>query len=289
MKLITSRTSKIEFVERNNQRDYVNIIYSKDTSYSEFVGRRGNKQVVGLWKNVSPGVVAHELMHVIGFHHEQCRKDRDKYITISKESLNDYQYTYKGGKLLGAFDPYSIMLYKENIKCKLPDGVKIGQRDRLSDKDVQGIEYLYADDGMCTYDAFGDEYYEQVWYECLECWGKESSYGCCKWCKKNCHKGHWTKEHKSGNFVCDCGRYRHKKDRCTGVSTKEKYVKQPLYTCLDCFKQKEFEKEKPGFRLVSCFTCNRVCHAGHKTIELHVAEAYCDCGGDYCKRFCKCK
>lgn len=50
------------------------------------VGRSGGMQVVSLAPTClqkGPGIVLHELMHVLGFWHEHSRADRDRYIRVN--------------------------------------------------------------------------------------------------------------------------------------------------------------------------------------------------------------
>lgn len=52
---------------------------------SSYVGRRGGQQVVTLdpWRCLTEvGVVSHELLHVLGFYHEHTRLDRDEFIDV---------------------------------------------------------------------------------------------------------------------------------------------------------------------------------------------------------------
>ncbi|XP_076060164.1 astacin-like [Oratosquilla oratoria] len=77
----------IRFKSRTNEADYINI-----ASFSgcwSMVGRQGGMQYVSLdmygclWR----GLVEHELMHAIGFWHEHNRPDRDDYVTILWENV----------------------------------------------------------------------------------------------------------------------------------------------------------------------------------------------------------
>ena len=68
------------------------------------------------------GVLLHELGHVIGFWHEQTRTDRDDYVIILFENIQDgktSQFWKYGKEFIDSLDvPYdysSIMHYPENV------------------------------------------------------------------------------------------------------------------------------------------------------------------------------
>lgn len=64
-----------------------------------YVGRRGGKQVVSLARRgcLYHGTVQHELLHALGFNHEQTRSDRDNHIRVllqNVQSGNEFETVY---------------------------------------------------------------------------------------------------------------------------------------------------------------------------------------------------
>ena len=53
------------------------------------IGRQGGKQQISLGRGCGyKGVAIHEMMHALGFYHEQSRLDRDNYSTINWNNIN---------------------------------------------------------------------------------------------------------------------------------------------------------------------------------------------------------
>ncbi|OQV16725.1 putative Zinc metalloproteinase nas-14 [Hypsibius exemplaris] len=66
---------------------------SRDDCGNSQVGRKGGVQTVFLSVAddrdcVSKGIIQHELMHVVGFLHEQARSDRNDFVNINKNNLD---------------------------------------------------------------------------------------------------------------------------------------------------------------------------------------------------------
>jgi hypothetical protein len=82
----------IRFVPR--QRDHIDylLITNEQTGCWSSVGRIGGPQKLNLQ---SPGCLTtlgtpvHELMHAVGFLHEHNREERDKYVTIRWENIQE--------------------------------------------------------------------------------------------------------------------------------------------------------------------------------------------------------
>ncbi|XP_011380335.1 astacin-like metalloendopeptidase [Pteropus vampyrus] len=82
------RFTCIRFVTYHGQRDFISIVPMPGCFSS--VGRSGGMQVVSLAPTClqrGPGIVLHELMHVLGFWHEHARADRDRYIRVNWDEI----------------------------------------------------------------------------------------------------------------------------------------------------------------------------------------------------------
>ena len=78
------------FVPRNGENDYVQIHPGDGGCYAVIPYRiGGGMREVGLQQSgcVYTKIVIHELLHVVGVKHEQCRPDRDDYITINWSNI----------------------------------------------------------------------------------------------------------------------------------------------------------------------------------------------------------
>ncbi|XP_065059026.1 zinc metalloproteinase nas-4-like [Rhopilema esculentum] len=75
------RSTCLWFTPRKNETDYIRIVKGEGC-YSK-VGRQGGEQLVSLGDGCAGRKnVLHELMHAIGFFHENSRYDRDSFVKV---------------------------------------------------------------------------------------------------------------------------------------------------------------------------------------------------------------
>ncbi|KAL2722617.1 zinc metalloproteinase nas-4-like isoform X1 [Vespula squamosa] len=157
------------------ESDYIRITAGTTGCWSS-VGRIGGRQDVNLQVPgcvTKMGTVIHELMHAVGFFHEQSRYERDEYVTIKWNNImNGHESNFEKasreitdafgvGYDYGSVMHYSAYAFSKNgeptIVPKEPGGllgligeifqgktkVELGQREGFSKRDILKIRKMY--------------------------------------------------------------------------------------------------------------------------------------------------
>ena len=157
----TSKTN-VRFVQRTNQSNYVTISSSGSNSNSGVatLGMNGSRGFIRLGTRATAVVIIHELGHTLGYIHEQNRRDRDNFIIINYENIQngaaDQFYKSNNAALLTSqFDINSTMMYgsytfSKNGRPTITDinGNLLPRRQaRISSLDIAGTNAAYPGDG----------------------------------------------------------------------------------------------------------------------------------------------
>ncbi|XP_013876647.1 high choriolytic enzyme 1 [Austrofundulus limnaeus] len=141
---------------RTTDTDWLSI-ESQNGCWS-YVGRRGGKQVVSLARSgcLYHNTVQHELLHALGFNHEQTRSDRDSYIRVLLENVQSgMEHNFRKIATLNQGTPYdynSVMQYHRYAFSKnnqptmvpIPDpNVSMGNAKEMSRYDIERLNKLY--------------------------------------------------------------------------------------------------------------------------------------------------
>jgi hypothetical protein len=143
-----------------NDRSYIDIQYG--TGCGALLGYVPNgPSLLVLQQNgcFNTGTIQHELMHTLGFHHEQSRPDRDNYLQVHLENVEEkdkyiFQKLVWGSTALQQGTPYdfaSVMHYGPNAFSKngkptlvaRQAGVTFGNAQKLSATDIVEVKRLY--------------------------------------------------------------------------------------------------------------------------------------------------
>lgn len=153
----TSKTN-VRFKERTNESNYVTISSSGSNSNSGVatLGMNGNRGFIRLGTRATAVVIIHEIGHTLGYIHEQNRSDRDDYIIINFQNIQDNavdQFFKSSSATLvtSQFDINSTMMYgsytfTKNGQPTITDlnGNVLPQRQaRVSDLDIAGTNSIY--------------------------------------------------------------------------------------------------------------------------------------------------
>ncbi len=155
------RCTNVNFIEltednRNKYRDYVVFVPEHGQLCASFVGRIGGRQEVFLAPRCNFRIALHEIGHLLGLWHEQSRSDRDLYVRIVWENIEERaQYNFDKRTRQSVdykeYDYQSIMHYSPYAFSKngkktiepLQPGAIIGQQQTLSRADIAAINSIY--------------------------------------------------------------------------------------------------------------------------------------------------
>lgn len=150
-------------VDVDNDEDVIVFKFREGAPCSSYLGRVGGMQPVYLRSSCGKQDVMHELMHALGFVHEQQREERDRHIQVLWANIEEsfqYNFAILPDSLVHQYDGSvfnvslkSVMMYhdeafakpgmkslKSNLKAKI-DPVNNG----LADVDKERLELLYGD------------------------------------------------------------------------------------------------------------------------------------------------
>ncbi|TSQ58061.1 High choriolytic enzyme 1 [Bagarius yarrelli] len=147
----------VRFVPRTNQEDFINIV--SDNGCFSSVGRRGGRQILSIQRDgcVFHHIIQHELLHALGFHHEQTRSDRDDHVRILLQNVipgQEHNFDIVNTNNLNTpYDYDSVMHYsrfafssnRQPTIIPIPDNnVPIGRATEMSRNDILRVNRLYC-------------------------------------------------------------------------------------------------------------------------------------------------
>lgn len=160
----TSKTN-VRFKERTNESNYVTISSSGSNSNSGVatLGMNGSRGFIRLGTRATAVVIIHEIGHTLGYIHEQNRRDRDNFIRINFNNIqnNAVDQFYKSNSatlVTSQFDINSTMMYgsytfSKNGRPTITDlngNVLPRRQARISSLDIQGTNSIYPKAGGDT-------------------------------------------------------------------------------------------------------------------------------------------
>jgi len=294
-----ARRTCIRFKPRTTERNFIQFVESGGCSSQ--VGMVGNMQRVTLGRGcVNFGTVIHELMHAVGFWHEQSRADRDQYVYIYWNNIipgmrfNFQKYGFNKIQHLGTpYDYCSVMHYpghafsangRPTIVKRQQGGCVLGAnqsaRGGFSANDVVKLNKLYKCSG-----GTNPTPKPTPTGKCVD-----DNVSCARWaqsgeCKKN-----------PGYMLKSC---RKSCKQCTETKPTPKPTPKPTGTCVDdntsCpgWAQSGECQKNPGYMLKSCRkSCNQCSTTSSKCVDKNTScrvwasGGYCGTRPDYMHKNC---
>ncbi|KAG1658260.1 Protein SpAN [Nymphon striatum] len=153
----TTKTN-IRFKERTNESNYVTISSSGDNSNSGVatLGMFGSQGYIRLGTRATAVVIIHEIGHTLGYIHEQNRSDRDSFVRINFQNIQDnavsqFFKSNSASLVTSQFDINSTMMYGSYTFTKngqptitdLNGNVLPRRQAQVSSLDISGTNAIY--------------------------------------------------------------------------------------------------------------------------------------------------
>lgn len=148
--------------KRPSDQNYISIENGHSGCWSN-IGMSGGKQTLNLQEGGCTtliGTCLHEILHALGFLHEQNRFDRDPFVKINYNNIkNGYEANFQKGRSSEqdsqgiSYDYGSVMHYNVNAFSKNTEPTiialkqtnkKIGQREGFSKNDLKKVNRMYC-------------------------------------------------------------------------------------------------------------------------------------------------
>ncbi|XP_053179679.1 high choriolytic enzyme 1-like [Scomber japonicus] len=135
------------------------LYFFSGTGCWSYLGRQGGGQRVSLRRNgcLYQDTVQHEVLHALGFHHEQVRSDRDRYVNILTQNIQSGRESnfakVQTNNLGTPYDFNSVMHYSKyafskngqpTIVAKSNPNLNFGQASTMSANDIARVNRLYG-------------------------------------------------------------------------------------------------------------------------------------------------
>ena len=155
-----NRATAVKFVPYQNEPDAV-VFQTGDKHCYSYLGKMGGMQPIFLAPECGWNEILHEMLHALGYFHEQSRPDRDKFVEILWENI-DEEFRHQFDKvpeswadiLRGtSFDYHSVMLYRPDSFAKGPGLITLKSKlatpvdpvsTGLSVEDIVRINHVYG-------------------------------------------------------------------------------------------------------------------------------------------------
>ena len=153
----------LHFFPRTDETAYI-VVTSTANESNSLIGMAGYPQTLNLADWANKITVVHELGHALGVIHEQSRPDRDPYVTIHPENVQDGLIgnfdKVEGALNTGTYDFDSMMHYygtafskNGKLTIETTDAYKqfqnkMGQSDHVSEGDKTGMALIYGKPGL---------------------------------------------------------------------------------------------------------------------------------------------